>query len=867
MDHAQGGTGRWHRADKSTPRTPGAPVAMLSATAGTRRARSLPPVLMSQHTPLRATTRASSRPILVRPSPTRGRKAQRKSNGLQKMEKKRGLDYTDFAYREAVSRLRYLMAESYHSPYRHYTAVYGEDRDPDAMLERTRYLLSPHRRPPMYSSMRRGLSFRSPPRVKMDSAAEDNNTTAPNTPRTIPQMEQQQQHHVLPPNVSSMPPEMVNYMEKQEEYIDQLEKESQYCREEMANLMGKMKEVMCENDNLYDKQKSGIIKSLFDCIQSDREEDDDDEGDTEASDVTPRRKKVEKRSRMEGPNIVFESRISELEAQLTQLKIELKKSQEEASIYKARLANDDFSERSNIELEQHQRQIENLRREKESLSETVKKLQNTLSDLKDRESDASHKLKRSKEAAEQAQFDKSQVQSDPVCDMSEMEVRRLKDELDRLHQKLREAIAEQGRRASEERSAVERRYQSQVEQLQAELTSQWDTTSRLQLEVEKLRRTDAELRRDLANKNATLDDLAKETQSKIDVLQGELSSALVQHTSLSQELASAQLAAEKAEREGRQESKRLGAEILALRERLERADAETLRARQEALRLSEQLAALDREMTLNKTKDIIAATPNPRDQEFTNMLSNMESKHVETVSELEGMIQSQNQVMAKLKDECHNLTQRLEESSSRHKQEMAGLQSNVNYLTEKLESSLVAKKDFEVPSYVSRPSTDVLAAPASPSARSSYDESPGPISQQLREEYEPSRVLSGSVGGDGYSYQSPVAGGGGAAEAVSGRLEDQLAEPNPGMYEQQQYDEPPRRTSYEPQQYEPPAPEPEQLPIQQESPERPPNKTLSRGPSYETVHEAPRVSSRPPSGGSTRTPPSPSGRGRGVKQP
>lgn len=40
---------------------------------------------------------------------------------------------------------------------------------------------------------------------------------------------------------------------------------------------------------------------------------------------------------------------------------------------------------------------------------------------------------------------------------------------------------------------------------------------------------------------------------------------------------------------------------------------------------------------------------------------------VETVSELEGMIQSQNQVMAKLKDECHNLTQRLEESSERHK--------------------------------------------------------------------------------------------------------------------------------------------------------------------------------------------------------
>jgi serologically defined colon cancer antigen 8 len=96
-----------------------------------------------------------------------------------------------------------------------------------------------------------------------------------------------------------------------------------------------------------------------------------------------------------------------------------------------------------------------------------------------------------------------------------MEVRRLKDELDRLHLKLREAIADQGRRATEERGAVERRYHSQVEQLQAELSAQWDTTSRLQLEVEKYRRVESELRRELANKNATLDDLAKETQNKI----------------------------------------------------------------------------------------------------------------------------------------------------------------------------------------------------------------------------------------------------------------------------------------------------------------------------------------------------------------
>lgn len=41
-----------------------------------------------------------------------------------------------------------------------------------------------------------------------------------------------------------------------------------------------------------------------------------------------------KKKRLEGPAIVFESRISELEAQLTQTKIDLRKALEEADLYK-----------------------------------------------------------------------------------------------------------------------------------------------------------------------------------------------------------------------------------------------------------------------------------------------------------------------------------------------------------------------------------------------------------------------------------------------------------------------------------------------------------------------------------------------------
>jgi len=94
-------------------------------------------------------------------------------------------------------------------------------------------------------------------------------------------------------------------------------------------------------------------------------------------------------------------------------------------------------------------------------------------------------------------------------------VRRLKDELDRLHEKVREMLQEQGRKVQDERMQLERRYTQQMEQLNTDLTSQWDSTSKLQLELEKQRRVEVDLRRDLQQKTVTIEELKKELQNKI----------------------------------------------------------------------------------------------------------------------------------------------------------------------------------------------------------------------------------------------------------------------------------------------------------------------------------------------------------------
>lgn len=218
---------------------------------------------------------------------------------------------------------------------------------------------------------------------------------------------------------------------------------------------------------------------------------------------TSKGKRVKLQKILEGPSIVFESRISELEAQLTQARIELRKVQEENQANLRR-----FTENGGVGegVPELKAQLERAVRDKRESDMKVEELQRNLSAVRDREADTAHKAKRTLDVLEQAQFEKTQA---------EAEMRRLKDELERQHERLREASQEASRRVAEERHQIERRYSQQVEQLSADVASHWDVASKSQLEAEKQRREMSELRRELAQKQALVDELKKELHSKI----------------------------------------------------------------------------------------------------------------------------------------------------------------------------------------------------------------------------------------------------------------------------------------------------------------------------------------------------------------
>ncbi|XP_011138334.1 serologically defined colon cancer antigen 8 homolog isoform X2 [Harpegnathos saltator] len=598
----------------------------------------------------------------------------RKTNGASRMDlsKKKPADYTELAYREAISKLKYLLAESY-AP----TAMSGtKPQSIRSIYKNSNPRISESGEDTDDQSMISG-SFR-----RKDLARNTISNTFPLLSKSIQPSKAYSNIALSRADLQSIPPELTSFIERQEDYIEQLERESQYCRDELINLLSKVREVVAENEALHSKNKAALSKCALqdhkDCAETihecrERDAVNDHDADNSGS---------KKEKPLVGPSIVFESRISELEAQLTQTRLELRKAQEENQANLKRLS-DSCSHEGSPEL---RTELDRALRAKYEAEMKLEESQKLLSVARDKETEATQRAKRTMDDRQQIEFERNQ---------SEMEIRRLKDELERQHEKLREAAQEANRRITEERQQLERRYNQQVEQLSADIASHWEIANKSQLESEKQRREINELRRELSQKQTSSDNLKKELQNKISTLQSDLNQALSEKDAAEQEVLTGKLAAERNERQARQEQSRLQTEINSYKQRLERADADLVHCRRENLRLSEQIASLEKEISVSKIAhpEDSRSQVTPRlenEKELTSMIMDMETKHAATVAGLEDALNNQATLVSRLTAECQSLTQRLEANNLKHKEEMAGLQSNIEHLSNKIQGSFAS---------------------------------------------------------------------------------------------------------------------------------------------------------------------------------
>ncbi|XP_061381122.1 serologically defined colon cancer antigen 8 homolog isoform X4 [Danaus plexippus] len=583
---------------------------------------------------------------------------------------KRIPDYTEMAYKEAVSKLKYFLSGNNPPSVRSYGGSIKNLDESDGDLDKkyqssynnlSEYKLRPRLTSKYATLYADSLSNYNPPQATVNAS------------------------NLVSQDVGSANPDVVNFIQKQEEYIEQLEKESQYCRDELNNLLGKVKEVISENEHLHEAQKNKIISRMFHSYNESETDDLDDVGDSTGLDsdskISPSksRKTRSRSTKLEGPNIVFESRISELEAQLTQSKIDLKKLQDENNEYKRKLANGLVDSTC---LDGFKRQIDNLQRDKTALESQISKLKLS---LEQKDGDFESKYKKGSDIIEQ--------QLREERNNLETEIRRLKDELSSERAKNRSLAGEGARRAVAERSAAEQRYHQHCDELQRDLAVQYDYVAKLQLDLERQRREENDLKREISMKSTAIDELKMELKNKIASLQADLAQAHAEKASLEEELASARLAIERHQRQAKHETNRLNSEIQSVRQRLDRADADLVHSRRENLRLSEQISTLERELNL-KNLTPISPEKKGKEKELSSMLETMENKHAKTVAELESMIQSQNSLMEKLTGECRLLTDKLDDSNRRHKLEKTQLLCRNSELMRKLRNLWSSHKKY-----------------------------------------------------------------------------------------------------------------------------------------------------------------------------
>ncbi|KAG4068870.1 hypothetical protein HA402_005018 [Bradysia odoriphaga] len=527
--------------------------------------------------------------------------------------KKRNLDFTDYAYREAVNRLKYLLADSYTATKRNSICHRHDDSDDTdnvsiktverpVLSEISKYLPASR-----YNSLKKytgGYSAYTNPSPGAKSNVNSSLLQVPYTTHATHLPTASPSSHV-PTSLTDTnrpPPEILNFIEKQEGYIEQLERESQFCRDELNNLLTKVKDVISENETLTDQAKGGVSRSVF----PESSESDGVEPDYNYS-VKPKAK-----VQLHGPNIVFESRISELEAQLAQSSIDFKRLLEENEANKRKIAYGS-SDIGGGAGDVYKKQIENLQRDKQTLEDTVRKLQHSLDDLKATDANNFTRTQRNRDLAEQSAFEKAQA---------DIEIKRLKDELERQHVRVREIQHEMAKKIAEERAIAERRYNYQVDQLGGDLTSQWEVASRLQLELERHKRMDVDYRRDLAQKNAQIDEIKNELKTKTASLLSDVAQVNAEKQSLEQEITSLRLQLERADRQSKVETSRLNAEIVSLRQRLDRSDSDLLHSRRENLRLGDQISSLEKDLALGD----LNREPRPS-KEIQKLMADMEAKH------------------------------------------------------------------------------------------------------------------------------------------------------------------------------------------------------------------------------------------------
>ncbi|NWX89394.1 SDCG8 protein, partial [Nothoprocta pentlandii] len=532
--------------------------------------------------------------------------------------------------------------------------------------------------------------------------------------------------------------DLVPIINDQSQYINHLEAEVKFCKEELCGMKDRIRVVVLENEELHQKLKFLTAEhtlreqTLLDAsanTQSSWPVDGDDCSVHQPITSSPLRNRKQAlasaaigekwHSELEKLKLLYQERVDILDAQVQSLRKDLSESQKTCQDLEGRLKHQkSLTSTTNasrvgglcLKCAQHEavlaqthsnvhmQTIERLTKERDDLMDALVSVRRNLRDLQQREANAYEQVKQAVQMAEEANLEKTKAL---------VQCEQLKSEMERQKNRLERELVAQLDKRNDEKEAVREEMKKEREDLTAMVTAMSENVATLESQVERITRE----KNSLANQLEETQHQFSSREMEINKVCGEMRYQLNQTKMKKDE-------AEKELREYRtktireleikdQKIEKLGLELHGNKQRLEQAQQDMTGAREECLKLTELLSKSEHQLHLTRLeKESIqhsisneakarALQAQQREQELTQKMQQMEAQHEKTVNELDSLLTSHNTFVAKLKEECCMLAKKLEQISEKYRSEVNQLSQEKEYLHGRLEKMQKRNDELE----------------------------------------------------------------------------------------------------------------------------------------------------------------------------
>ncbi|CAI5654581.1 unnamed protein product [Oreochromis niloticus] len=481
------------------------------------------------------------------------------------------------------------------------------------------------------------------------------------------------------------------------EYIQHLEAEVKFCKEELQGMKQRIRVVVVENEKLRSELKAKAV-------------------DESLKDYTIR-------NSTEKLKVIYQAQMESLEAQVISLRKDLSVSQKECEEVKLRLRHREKQAADALKADgaprvaglclkcaQHEavlagthtnlhvQAIDRLTKERDELLVALRAVRTSQQETQQREWSACLQVKQAVEMAEEANLQKARVEVQ--CEQLSRELARQREQLDRDAHGLQQRLAE----AREEGRAEARKQKEELTNIVSGLSQH---VAELEGQLDRALRDKSSLTSQLEDTLRTLTSQEQENTKVCVDLRYQLSQAALKKQEAERELRELNAKTSRQMEKAAQEVERLSSELVGCRQHLEAVQKDGSQWQAEALSLAEQLANAQRQLHLTRQdregadraheEEMASVTlsARERERELTVMLQQAEAEHLQRVGELDGLLSSQNSLIGRLKEECCNLGTKLEELAEKSRSELEQLALEKQHLEETVKNLRARCSDME----------------------------------------------------------------------------------------------------------------------------------------------------------------------------